>query len=133
MALISHQLASSPRLQQAANNAPSIGYGASNEGVAAMQRGLVDLGYPMPRSTAFGAKAPDGIYGDETAQVLKKFQRDNALVTDGIAGRKTLARMDELLLAHASYSAAAENAALAEQLFGPSGSRPFSATTARRA
>ena len=31
-----------------------------------------------------------------------------------------------------NYSAAAENAALAQQLFGPSGSRPFSATTARR-
>ena len=30
-------------------------------------------------------------------------------------------------------SAAAENAALAQQLFGPGGSRPFSATTARRA
>lgn len=133
MALISPQLAGSPALQKAANNAPPIAYGASNEGVAAMQRGLIDLGYPMPGSTAHGGKPPDGIYGPETGQVLKQFQRDNLLVADGVAGRMTLGRMDELLLKQSSYSAAAENAAIAQQLFGPSGSRPFSATTARRA
>jgi murein L,D-transpeptidase YcbB/YkuD len=132
MALFSPQLAGSPTLQKAANNAPPIAYGASNEGVAAMQRGLIELGHPMPASTAHGTKSPDGIYGQETGQVLKQFQRDNQLAADGVAGRMTLGRMDELLLAQANYSAAAENAALAQQLFGPSGSRPFSATTARR-
>jgi hypothetical protein len=133
MALLSKQLAGSPTLQKAANNSPPIAYGASNEGVAAMQRGLIDLDYPMPGSTAHSAKPPDGIYGQETGQVLKQFQRDNMLMADGVAGRMTLGRMDELLIAQANYSAAAENAAIAQQLFGPSGSRPFSATTARRA
>lgn len=71
MALLSKQLAGSPTLQKAANNSPPIAYGASNDGVVAMQRGLIDLGYPMPGSTAHGAKPSDGIYGPETGQVLK--------------------------------------------------------------
>ena len=132
MALTSTQLAGSPTLQRAANNAPPLGYGASNEGVAAMQRGLIDAGYPMPLSTANGAKSPDGIYGQETGKVLKQFQRDSNLTVDGIAGRLTLGRLDDLLRSQSSYSAAAENAAIARQLTGPSGARPFAATTARR-
>jgi murein L,D-transpeptidase YcbB/YkuD len=132
MALTSSQLAGSPTLQKAANNAPPVGYGASNEGVAAMQRGLVDAGYPMPISTGNGTKPPDGIYGQETGRVLKQFQRDNNLAVDGIAGKMTLRCLDELLQSQPSYSAAAENAAIAQQLAGPNGSRPFAATTARR-
>lgn len=132
MALTSIQLAGSPTLQKAANNAPPVGYGAANEGVAAMQRGLIDAGYPMPRSTGNGTKPPDGIYGQETGRVLKQFQRDNKLTADGIAGRMTLSRLDELLRSQPIYSAAAENAAIARELLGPSGGRPFVATTARR-
>jgi peptidoglycan hydrolase-like protein with peptidoglycan-binding domain len=132
MALTSRQLADSPTLQKAANNAPPLGYGASNEGVAAMQRGFIDLGYLMPISTGNGSKSPDGIYGQETGRVLKQFQRDNNLAADGIAGKMTLTRLDELLQGDEDYSAAAENAAIALQLAGPSGVRPFAATTARR-
>jgi peptidoglycan hydrolase-like protein with peptidoglycan-binding domain len=132
MALTSTQLAGSPALQKAANNAPPIRYGASNEGVAAMQRGLIDAGFPMPRSTRGGIIPPDGMYGQETGQVLRQFQRDNALAADGVAGRQTLGRLDELLRSQPSYNAAAENIAIAQQLSGARGSRPFAATTARR-
>ena len=97
-----------------------------------MQRGLIDVGYAMPLSTGNGAKPPDGIYGQETGRVLKQFQRENNLAADGIAGKLTLTCLDELLQSQPSYSAAAENAAIAQQLAGPSGSRPFAATTARR-
>ena len=133
MALTSKQLAGSPTLQRAANNAPPIAYGASNEGVAAMQRGLIDAGYPMPLSTNNGNKPTDGTYGQETLKVLKQFQSDNNLKVDGIAGKMTLTCLDDLLNEDSGYSAAAENATLARQLVGPEGSRPFSATTARRA
>ena len=133
MALTSKQLAGSPILQRAANNAPPIGYGGANEGVAAMQRGLIDAGYPMPQSTHNGSRPPDGIYGQETGKAVKQFQRDHNLKPDGIAGKMTLTCLDDLLNEDSSYSAAAENAALARQLLGPQGSRPFSATTARRA
>lgn len=133
MPLMSPQLAGSPRLRKAVNNAPPIGFGESNEGVAAMQRGLIELGYPLPKSTHNGAKPPDGIYGSETGAALKRFQQDQKLVVDGIAGMNTLTRMDELLRSQESYSAAAENAALAAQMAGPKNSRPFAATTARGA
>ena len=133
MALSSRQLAASPTLQRAANNAPPITYGASSEGVAAMQRDLIDAGYPMPLSTSKGSKPPDGTYGQETSKVLKQFQRDNNLKVDGIAGKLTLGCLDDLLNQNPNYSAAAENAALARRMLGSQGSRPFSATTARRA
>jgi peptidoglycan hydrolase-like protein with peptidoglycan-binding domain len=130
---MSDQLAGSPRLQKAVNNAPAIHFGESNEGVAAMQRGLIDLGYPMPKSTGNGAKPPDGIYGAETAAALKRFQQDQKLVVDAAAGANTLTRMDELLLSQTTYNAAAENAAIvAAQMGWPKSSRPFAATTARK-
>lgn len=134
MPLTSTQLAGSPRLEKAVNNSPPVRFGESNEGVAAMQRGLIDLGYPMPKSTENGTMPPDGIYGSETGAVLKSFQRDQALAVDGVAGTQTLTRMDELLRSQTTgYSAAAENAAVAAQMGGPKGSRPFAATTARSA
>ena len=131
MPLISPQLAASPRLQKAVNNAPPIGYGESNEGVAAMQTGFVDLGYPMPISTGHGSKPADGIYGKETGEIVKRFQRDHGLVVDGVAGKNTLTRLDELLVTLNTYSAALENAAIAAQMAGPSGQRPFATTSAR--
>lgn len=133
MPLISNQLSGSPRLQKAVNNAPPVYYGESNEGVAAMQQGLIDLGYPMPKSTDGGTSPPDGIYGSETGTILRRFQKDQGLGIDGIAGKNTLTRMDELLSSQTDYNAAAENAAFAAQMGGPKGSRPFAATTARRA
>ncbi len=132
MALISKQLAPSPILQKAANNAPPIAFGAANEGVATMQRGLIEVGYPMPISTGNGSRPPDGVYGQETGKVLKRFQSDNALVADAIAGKQTLHRLDALLLEQSNYNAAAENAAIAAQSSGPANSRPFAVTTARR-
>lgn len=88
----------------------------------------------MPKSTENGTMPPDGIYGSETGAVLKSFQRDQGLAVDAVAGTLTLTRMDDLLRSQTTgYSAAAENAAVAVEMGGPKGSRPFAATTARRA
>ncbi|HQR42652.1 MAG TPA: peptidoglycan-binding domain-containing protein [Gemmatales bacterium] len=133
MPLFSKHLSSSPRLQKAVNNAPPVSVGESNEGVAAMQQGLVDLGFDMPISTKQGAMPPDGIYGVETGNVLRRFQQQQRLTADGLAGKNTLSRMDELLLSQENYSAVAENAAIASQMAGLHENRPFSTTTARRA
>lgn len=133
MPLFSTQLSSSPRLQKAVNNAPPVSVGESNEGVAAMQQGLIDLGFDMPISTTHGAKSPDGIYGAETGKVLRRFQQQQGLTADGLAGTNTLTRMDALLLSQESYSAVAENAAIAAQMAGLHENRPFATTTARRA
>ena len=133
MPLSSTHLSSSPRLQKAVKNAPPVSAGESNEGVAAMQQGLIDLGFDMPISTNNGKKPPDGIYGAETGKVLKRFQQQQSLSADGLAGTNTLTRMDELLITQENYSAVAENAAIAAQMAGLKQNRPFATTTARRA
>lgn len=66
--------------------------GRSGEDVAALQEDLISLGYSCGR---WGA---DGDFGKATESALKAFQKDHGLVEDGIAGPKTYARLDELLV-----------------------------------
>jgi Putative peptidoglycan binding domain len=95
--LQSDALKNSPRLQQAFDDAPLLSAGETSEGVQALQRALVKLGYPLPISFAKTGDA-DGIFGSETRKALVKFQTDQTLVyKDGIAGRETLGAMDRLL------------------------------------
>jgi hypothetical protein len=72
--------------------------------VAAIQQGLIDLGFPMPISTKrFGV--PDGIFGNETMSQVQAFQRQQSLTPDGIAGKYTMAKLDALLpLPHSAPS-----------------------------
>ena len=49
----------------------------------------------MPKSMQSGS--PDGIYGSETQAAVQAFQRTNGLSADGIAGRDTLTRLDQIL------------------------------------
>src|SRR3546814_9115177 len=49
----------------------------------------------LPNSTQNPADSPDGIFGEETRQAVKQFQRDSrSLVDDGIVGQKTLRELD---------------------------------------
>lgn len=86
------------RVRQAAQNSPPMGQGERGTGVALLQGALIDLGYAMPISTN-KANRPDGIFGDETRTVLRRFQQDQKLGTDGVAGRNTWARLDTLMSA----------------------------------
>ena len=56
--------------------------------VVLLQEALASLGYLTTAS--------DGIYGTGTVQAVKKFQSDNGLDSDGIAGRQTQAKLFEL-------------------------------------
>ena len=70
--------------------------GARGAGVAAVQQGLIDLGFPMPLSTRrFGV--PDGIYGNETVGAVRAFQTRNSLSPDAEVGRNTMTKLDTLL------------------------------------
>lgn len=60
--------------------------GMKGEAVAAMQRRLIELGYLTG--------AADGKFGVQTYRALQAFQRANGLDVDGIAGAKTLARLN---------------------------------------
>ncbi len=99
MALISRRFADNERLQIAAENSPPLKKGATGKAVEILQRTLIDLGFAMPNSTAQGKKLADGIYGDETARTVLAFQAQQGLQQDGVAGRDTLNRLDQLLAA----------------------------------
>ena len=58
--------------------------GSSGSDVKKLQQSLVDAGYDV------GAAGVDGIYGSATAAAVKKYQQDNGLDVDGIAGDQTL-------------------------------------------
>jgi hypothetical protein len=85
------------RLQAAANGGKPLAEGEHSDGVAAMQSGLVDIGYAMPKSTR-PSKGMDGIFGSETKATVQKFQTTATLKPDGIAGPLTLSALDEKLL-----------------------------------
>jgi len=85
------------RLQKAFDNNPLMWKGEVSEGVKKLQRVLRDLGYPMPISFAKTGNA-DGIFGNETYKTVLQFQSDNSLKTDGVVGRETLHKLDEVYL-----------------------------------
>jgi hypothetical protein len=93
MALKSPRFTSSHRLSQAAENSPPLRRGARGRGVHLVQFALLDLGYAMPRSTG-GNFSPDGIYGEETVNVVKAFQKSQSQTDDGEVGRKTMQALD---------------------------------------
>ena len=95
--LTSRRLGKEPQLQKAAQNAPALAQGARGNGVAAMQDGLADLGYDLRTSTT--STGFDGVFGQETGRAVRRFQSENALASDGVAGRMTLHRLDAVLIA----------------------------------
>ncbi|MCI2423995.1 N-acetylmuramoyl-L-alanine amidase [Saccharopolyspora sp. K220] len=60
----------------------------SGDDVFALQERLLELGYDAGR--------PDGIFGRETEQALRSFQRDYGLNSDGICGPGTLRALKQL-------------------------------------
>jgi peptidoglycan hydrolase-like protein with peptidoglycan-binding domain len=102
MALTSLRFSRDPRLQQASENNPPLKQGATGEAVATVQRALVDLGFDMPITTSHNTKLPDGIFGAETARIVREFQKLNSLEVDGVVGRHTLQKLEELTAAQSA-------------------------------
>ena len=65
----------------------NLGYGSSGEEVKKLQQSLVNAGYDV------GSAGVDGNFGDDTLAAVKKYQQDNGLAVDGIAGNDTLGRL----------------------------------------
>jgi peptidoglycan hydrolase-like protein with peptidoglycan-binding domain len=122
MALKSHRFADQPRLEAAANNKPPIKQGERGEAIRRMQQALVDYGLEMPITTKRGTSPPDGIFGAETRRTVLEFQNRELLDKDGIAGRQTIGRLDELFTVRPI--------AQIPSLVNP---REFAVTTSRRA
>jgi len=61
-------------------------WGCKGDDVRRLQQALKNLGYSQ-------IKYVDGIYGKQTYDAVRAFQKNNGLSVDGIAGRKTQNRL----------------------------------------
>lgn len=61
--------------------------GSSGSDVEKLQNALVGAGYDV------GSTGADGVYGKNTEAAVKKYQQDNGLTVDGIAGKNTLGKL----------------------------------------
>lgn len=122
--LRSKRLGSQPQLRNATSASP-LARGARGDGVAAVQGVLADLGFNLSRTMARGA--PDGVFGPETEEAVKQFQRANGLKSDGYVGPLTLAALDAAILANPLVlelvDLVDEKAQMAQQAALPLGSR----------
>lgn len=62
---------------------PTLRKGDSGGEVKDLQKLLISLGYDLGKAGA------DGKFGDKTEAAIKKFQKKNQLVIDGVVGKKT--------------------------------------------
>jgi len=105
MLLMSEILAGNFRLEEAARGGPSIKARPVKEdadAVCRIQTALAYLSYVMPKSFPNGPFSdPDGIFGQETEDIVRVFQQTNFLNQprewDGRVGAKTLTKLDVLL------------------------------------
>ena len=63
----------------------TLSQGSRGQEVIKLQQALKDKGYEV---------TVDGIYGAKTREAVIKFQKDNGLTPDGIAGAKTLSKLN---------------------------------------
>lgn len=69
-----------PEVKKCKVELEQLSFGCKSPSVETMQNLLVDVGYVLD---------VDGIFGKETEQALKDFQKDNKLTVDGICGAKS--------------------------------------------
>ena len=99
-----------PLSSLAAYQSTTLRNGMRGEEVAEIQRALITLGYL--KGTA------DGVFGNNTENAVRKFQRKNKLTADGLVG----ARTKELLLSKASGASFGNSSGGAGSSSGASGS-----------
>lgn len=68
--------------------------GMKGEKVKELQEKLIELGY----KNLLGRYGADGVFGQATYTAVIKFQQDNGLKVDGIVGKNTWRKINELLL-----------------------------------
>ena len=66
----------------------TLNKGSSGNDVRELQNKLIAQGYNV------GSTGADGIYGSNTEAAVRKYQQDNGLTADGIAGEQTLGKLN---------------------------------------
>ena len=64
-------------------NVTNLRNGSTGSEVKKLQQALIDAGYDVGKSGA------DGVLGNNTEAAIRKYQKDNGLTVDGIAGKNT--------------------------------------------
>lgn len=102
-------------------------YGSRGEEVRQIQTKLKRWGYYNGNI--------DGIYGSQTLEAVKYFQRKNGLTVDGIAGPATLKAM-EIYSSSSSSSSSSSNSSnvnlLARLIYGEARGEPYTRTSSSR-
>jgi peptidoglycan hydrolase-like protein with peptidoglycan-binding domain len=92
--LSSKRFSGNRRLEAAFDNRPPISMGEPNrEAARLLQLELVRQCFDMPKSTREDGTL-DGIFGPETNETVKAFQRKHNLVVDGLVGHDTMGVLD---------------------------------------
>lgn len=134
MALTSPRFQPNAALAEVESNGKVLKIGSSGTPVHLVQMALLDLGYSLPVSTAKANYSPDGIYGEETRQAVKKFQKDSGtLKDDGVVGQETIRELDRhfssfqhrvrlhfrsIALTHVPFERSLSNAELVYAMYG---------------
>ncbi len=74
--------------------------------------------------------AVDGIYGTQTVNAVKYFQRKNGLTVDGIAGNKTLAAMGISTSSSSNTSSSSDTYLLARLIYAEARGEPYTGQVA---
>lgn len=95
MALTSPRFGNESELRKIDMGQASLKRGARGRHVHLVQMALLDLGFPLPRSTISSSYSPDGVYGSETTEAVRAFQRSTSVLEpDGVVGPLTLRELD---------------------------------------
>jgi peptidoglycan hydrolase-like protein with peptidoglycan-binding domain len=95
MALTSPRFQNETELKKVEAGQSLLKHGAKGRHVHLVQMALIDLGFALPLSTKSASFSPDGDYGNETTEAVRKFQKSTqVLATDGVVGPKTLREID---------------------------------------
>jgi peptidoglycan hydrolase-like protein with peptidoglycan-binding domain len=90
------RLGKDPQLQIVASGALLLSLGKQGSGVMQIQDILASVGFNLPKSMS--RRGADGIFGAETEQVVKEFQKSRGLKADGIVGPKTLDALEQVII-----------------------------------
>jgi hypothetical protein len=101
MSLSSPRFRNEPELSRVLLNATAFRFGSNGRAVHLVQMALIDVGIPLPKSTTSQHYSPDGVYGAETTEAVKTFQRKEGLKVDGVFGPLTLQALDRR---HSSFT-----------------------------
>ncbi|PRY76683.1 papain-like cysteine protease family protein [Marivita geojedonensis] len=94
MALSSPRFRWNSRLQQAEKNNPALRRPESGLAVRLIQKAMIDLGIDPMTNSIKRHGTVDGVFGNETVQAVKKYQRSKHLGDDGVVGKNTMGALD---------------------------------------